>query len=119
MTLRGLPGGADKSRDFYSLTYRDPTGETAVRNLLGRSVQITWESGAVIHLHVDDLRPLLALFDFQVSRKGHIWGTKKKAADLREQGDGRSQSKGIENDLYNECSGYDRGPHLVGRGGGE
>lgn len=63
---------------------------------MGRSVQINWENGATIHLNVDDLRPLLALFDFRVSRKGHIWGRKKKTAVLLEQGDGEANSKGIE-----------------------
>ena len=72
-------GGADSSRDYYPLTYRDPTGETAVRNLMGRSVQITWENGATIHLDIDTISPLLAKLDFRMSRKGHIWGTKKKA----------------------------------------
>lgn len=80
--------GADSSRDYYPLTYRDPTGETAVRNLMGRSVQITWENGATIHLELNTIRPLLAGLEFRMSRKGHIWGTKKKAADLLEQGDG-------------------------------
>lgn len=82
------PSGADTSRDYYSLTYWDPTGETAVRNLMGRSVQVTWENGATVHLDVDTIRPLLAKLSFRMSRKGHIWGTKKNAAVLREQGDG-------------------------------
>jgi hypothetical protein len=74
--------GADSSRDYYPLTYRDPTGETAVRNLMGRSVQITWENGATIHLELNTIRPLLAGLEFRMSRKGHIWGTKKKAPVL-------------------------------------
>lgn len=74
--------GAESSRDYYPLTYRDPTGETAVRNLMGRSVQITWENGATIHLELNAIRPLLASLEFRMSRKGHIWGTKKKAPVL-------------------------------------
>ena len=95
--MTSISGGADRSRDYYSLTYRDPTGETAVRNLMGRSVQISWENGATIHLSVEDLRPLLAQFDFRVSRKGRIWG-EKKAAPLLQQSDGDSQMKEIQND---------------------
>lgn len=75
----GDRSGADASRDYYSLTYRDPTGETAIRNLMGRSVQVTWENGATVHLDVDIIRPLLAKLNFRMSRKGHIWGTKKNA----------------------------------------
>lgn len=90
------PSGADHSL-CYTLTYRDPTGETAVRNLMGQSVQITWESGVTIHLSVGDLKPLLSQFDFRVSRKGHIWG-KKKTAVLLEQGDGEVIGMEIQND---------------------
>ncbi|WP_091226788.1 hypothetical protein [Microbacterium sp. 3J1] len=76
------PSGADQSRDYYSLTYQDPTGEAAIRNLMGRSVQVTWENGASVHLDVDTIRPLLAKLNFRMSRRGHIWGTKKSAPDL-------------------------------------
>lgn len=72
-------GGADPSRDNYSLTYADPTGETAVRNLTGRTVQVSWENGATIYLNIEDLKPYLARLDFRMSRKGHLWGSKKKA----------------------------------------
>ncbi|OZB78171.1 MAG: hypothetical protein B7X41_20265 [Microbacterium sp. 14-71-5] len=72
-------GGAEASRDYYPLTYWDPTGETAVRNLMGRSVQVTWENGATIHLDIETIRPLLRVLDYQMSRKGHIWGHKKKS----------------------------------------
>lgn len=71
-------GGADKSRDYYSLTYRDPTGETAVRNLSGRTVQVTWENGAALHLDIEDLRPYLQTLEFRQSRKGLLWGSRKK-----------------------------------------
>jgi len=71
-------GGAESSRDYYPLTYRDPTGETAVRNLSGRSVQINWENGATVHLDIATILPLLSGLEFRMSRKGHIWGTKKK-----------------------------------------
>lgn len=71
--------GADSSRDNYSLTYADPTGETAVRNLTGRTVQVSWENGATIYLNIEDLKPYLARLDFRMSRKGHLWGSKKKA----------------------------------------
>ncbi len=74
------PRGADISRDnFYPLTYRDPTGETAVRNLSGRTVQMSWENGATIFLDVDDVRPFLARLHFRMSRKGLIWGKRKSA----------------------------------------
>lgn len=74
--------GADDSRgsERYSLTYRDPTGETAVRNVMGRSVQVTWEDGFIISLNSEDLKPLLAQLTFRMSRKGHIWGQKKTPA---------------------------------------
>lgn len=78
MTGTGIPSGGEDSRDFYSLTYRDPTGETAVRNLMGRSAVLTWENGFVLHLTAEDLKPFLANLDFQMSRKGHVWGQKKK-----------------------------------------
>lgn len=70
-------GGADPSRDNYSLTYADPTGETAVRNLTGRTVQVSWENGATIYLNIEDLKPYLARLEFRMSRKGHLWGKKK------------------------------------------
>lgn len=73
------PSGADQSRDYYSLTYQDPTGETAIRNLMGRSVQVQWENGVTLHVEADTIRPLLAQLNFRMSRKGHIWGYKKKA----------------------------------------
>ncbi|WP_454114249.1 hypothetical protein [Microbacterium maritypicum] len=86
-----MPSGADSSRDYYPLTYRDPTGETAVRNLMGRSVQLTWENGATIHLDVDTIRPLLANLTFRMSRKGHIWGAKRNAPDMPFQRPGANQ----------------------------
>lgn len=75
------PSAADHSRHFSPLTYRDPTGETAVRNLMGRSAQLTWDNGFILHIRAEDLNPLLAQLDFQMSRKGHIWGHKKKAPE--------------------------------------
>lgn len=93
--VTSVTSGADKSRDYYPLTYRDPTGETAVRNLTGRSVQITWENGATIHLDVDTIRPLLAKLTFRMSRKGHIWGSKKSAPVLSgNSGEGEVQIEG-------------------------
>lgn len=68
--------GADSSRDYYRLTYADPTGETAVRNLTGRTVQLSWENGATIHLDIDTIRPFLAHLEYQMSRKGHLWAKK-------------------------------------------
>ncbi|UTT52313.1 hypothetical protein [Microbacterium maritypicum] len=87
---------ADVTRDSerYSLTYRDPTGEAAVRNLMGKSAQVTWDDGFIIHLTAEDLKPLLAQLNFRMSRKGHIWGHKKNAPTG--QGEGEVTSKGIE-----------------------
>lgn len=84
---------ADHSRDSerYSLTYRDPTGEAAVRSLMGKSAQVTWDDGFIIHLTAEDLKPLLAQLNFRMSRKGHIWGHKKKAPTG--QGEGEVTSK--------------------------
>lgn len=70
--------GADKSRDYYSLNYRDPTGEAAVRNLMGRTVTLTSEDGFLLFLNIEDLRPYLQTLDFRQSRKGHVWGSRKK-----------------------------------------
>lgn len=94
MTVSGPTSGADNSRDSYPLTYRDPTGEAAVRNIMGRSAQVTWEDGFILHLTADDLKPLLAQLDFRMSRKGHIWGHKKNAPTG--QGEGEVTSKEIE-----------------------
>lgn len=89
-------GGADSSRDYYSLTYRDPTGETAVRNLQGRTVQVTWENGATIYLDIEQIRPYLAQLDYRMSRKGHLWGHKKNApAAGSHQREGEVTPKGI------------------------
>lgn len=73
--------GADHSRDdnTYRLTYRDPTGETAARNLTGRTVQVRWENGVTLFLDIEDMRPYLAQLDYHVSRKGWLWGRKKKS----------------------------------------
>lgn len=73
--------GADHSRDDYTyrLTYRDPVGEAVVRNLMGRTVQIRWENGVTLFLDIEELRPYLAQLDFHISRKGWLWGRKKKA----------------------------------------
>ncbi|MDQ1130678.1 hypothetical protein [Microbacterium sp. SORGH_AS_0888] len=71
--------GAEASRDeYYRLTYRDPTGETAVRNLMGRTVQITWENGFTLYVSTDDIQPYLDQLEFRMSRKAHVWGHKKK-----------------------------------------
>lgn len=83
MTLPA-PSGADIPRDdnTYRLTYRDPTGETAVRNLTGRTVQVRWENGVTLFLDIEDMRPYLAQLDYHVSRKGWLWGRKKNAPSL-------------------------------------
>lgn len=87
--------GAESSRDYYPLTYRDPTGETAVRNLMGRSVQITWENGATVHLDIDTIRPFLKALDYRMSRKGHIWGHKKIAPSAVAAARGENQNPTI------------------------
>lgn len=73
-------GGAEEAPDLsYRLTYADPVGETVVRRLTGATVQVSWENGAHIHFQIDDLKPLLDLFDYRVSRKGRMWAAKKKS----------------------------------------
>lgn len=71
----------DHSLDYNSLTYRDPTGNQAVRNLMSGDVSVTWPDGFTIWLSEADARPLVHLirtyFAFRKSRKGLLWGTAK------------------------------------------
>lgn len=67
--------GADDTRNYYRLTYRDDTGEQAVHNIAGRTVTLTWENGLRIHVNVNDLRPFLDRLDYRLSRKGLLWGS--------------------------------------------
>jgi hypothetical protein len=81
--LIGTPNPrADHSLDYNSLTYRDPTGETAVRHLTG-DVQICWEeSGFTLNIPADQARKLQRFlgwaYSFRMSRKAHVWATAKK-----------------------------------------
>lgn len=76
------PSRADFSLDYYSLTYRDPTGEDAVRNLVPGNVSITWPDGYTIwipeHQAKGLLKFLLWAYSFRRSRKGHTWAQPKK-----------------------------------------
>ncbi|WP_142206756.1 hypothetical protein [Subtercola boreus] len=53
-------GRADAALDYNSLTYRDQTGERAMRNLAPGQYQITHESGLRFWIDADELRPLLS-----------------------------------------------------------
>jgi HPt (histidine-containing phosphotransfer) domain-containing protein len=64
------------SSGFPSLTYRDPTGETAVRNLTPGNVSITWPNGFTVWVSEEDLAPLLAAiqanYSLRQTRRGHF-----------------------------------------------
>ena len=79
--MTSTTSGAGHPRDFNSLTYRDPTGDAAIRALMGRTVQVAWEDGFIVYLNSEDLKPMLAQLNFRMSRKGHIWGHKKNAPE--------------------------------------
>lgn len=87
--------GDESSRadNYYRLTYADPTGERAVRNLTGRTVQISWENGTMLSVDIDDIRPFLKALEFRQSRKGRIWGKRKKNAPA---GQGEGEVKELE-----------------------
>jgi hypothetical protein len=74
--------GADHSLDYNSLTYRDPTGDEAVRNLSPGDVSITWPDGFTIWVPASQARLLSRFlsvaYSFRMSRKAHIWATPKK-----------------------------------------
>lgn len=73
---------AGTSLDYYSLTYRDPTGEAAVRNLTPGDVTITWPDGFTVRIPEDQARGLSHFlawaYTFRMSRKAHIWAAPKK-----------------------------------------
>lgn len=73
---------ADFSLDYYALTYRDPTGEEAVRNLTPGNVLITWPDGYTIWIPEQQAKGLLKFllwaYNFRASRKGHTWASPKK-----------------------------------------
>lgn len=81
MTLKS-PDGLDYSLDYNSLTYRDPTGDQAVRNLTPGDVTVTWPDGFTIWIpeaHARLLgRFLSAAYSFRMSRKAHVWATQKQ-----------------------------------------
>lgn len=64
---------ADYSRN--SLTYSDPTGDTAIRNLLqgGGPFQITAENGFRLFANREALEYMLLGMKARVSRGGKIW----------------------------------------------
>lgn len=76
------PGRADHSLNYYSLTYRDPTGEQAVRDLTPGNVSITWPDGYTIWIPEQQTKGLLKFllwaYNFRRSRKGHTWAQPKK-----------------------------------------
>lgn len=82
-----------RADNYYRLTYSDPTGESAVRNITGRTVQISWENGAMVSVDIDDIRPFLKSLEFRESRKGRIWGKRKKNVPAG-QGEDESQRLG-------------------------
>jgi hypothetical protein len=63
-----------------SLTYRDPTGETAVRNLTPGNVSITWPDGFTVWVPEEDITPLLAAiqanYNLRPTRRGHLWASR-------------------------------------------
>ena len=74
--------GADYSLDYNSLTYRDPTGDEAVRNLTPGDVSITWPDGFTIWIPAAQAkllgRFLTAAYAFRMSRKARLWATQKQ-----------------------------------------
>lgn len=73
---------ADHSLDYYRLTYADPTGETAVRDLTPGNVSVTWPDGFTIWIPEQQAKHLLKFllwaYRFHTSRKGHTWAHPKK-----------------------------------------
>lgn len=77
--------GTPQHRSGYSfgspsLTYRDPTGETAVRNLTPGNVSITWPDGFTVWVPEGDVAPLLAAiqanYNLRPTRRGHLWASR-------------------------------------------
>jgi hypothetical protein len=63
------PRQADHSLDFNSLAYRDPTADSAIRNMLPGRYQITHESGLRFWIDSDSLRPLLEQCETRIARR--------------------------------------------------
>lgn len=67
-----------------SLTYRDPTGETAVRNLTPGNVSITWPDGSTVWIPEGDVGPLVAAvqanYNLRQTRRGHLWASRPQSA---------------------------------------
>ncbi len=76
------PIRAGEALGFNPLTYADPTGDEVVRRLDGE-VLISWPDGFTIRLNQSDSGPLVriltSLYTFRQSRRGLVWGSKKKA----------------------------------------
>lgn len=70
------------SLGYNPLTYADPTGAEVVRRLEG-DVTISWPDGFTVRISRADSGPISRFLEtvylFRMSRKGHIWATKKKA----------------------------------------
>lgn len=64
-----IPSQVDHSPGYSSLTYRDPTADSAIRNMLPGRYQITHESGLRFWIDSDSLRPLLEQCEARVSRR--------------------------------------------------
>lgn len=79
-----LTSQADHSPDYSTLSYRDPTGDAAVRNLTPGNISVTWPDGFTVWFTPAESQLLLRFikwsFSFRMSRKAHVWATKKKAA---------------------------------------
>lgn len=65
-----LNNQADRSLDSNSLTYRDPTGNQAVRNLEPGQYAITDPHGFTIWIDAEALKPALRLYTFTTTRAG-------------------------------------------------
>lgn len=87
------------SLGYNPLTYADPTGEEVVRRLDG-DVLISWPDGFTVRLSQSDAGPVLhlleKLYSFRQSRRGHVWGIRKKSPVLL------AQEPGKESDTYND-----------------
>ena len=65
-----LTNQADRSLDSSSLTYRDPTGNQAVRNLEPGQYAITDPHGFTIWIDAEELKPALCMYVFTATRAG-------------------------------------------------
>lgn len=89
-----LPPRADHSLEYNSLTYADPTGNQAVRNLAPGHVSITWPDGSTVWIDERDTGILAGFlrrfYTLRMSRKARLWATRKqeKTPGLYQQNEG-------------------------------